>query len=120
MSEGHLSRALNDSDPVNLPQPKIIQFMAICGNAIYLRWQYLSLKMLLPELENDDGACIVSTVETLKLLLTETIAEIKAARPPKHCSACGAQFALENTSLVVPRWLLAEAVLIEQEFGRVL
>lgn len=119
MTESHLSRCLSTTDPVNLPQRKTVQFMVSCGNAIYLRWQYLQMKELLPELEDDDGACIASEVETLKMLLQETITEIKAAAPPKLCKECGAQFALTPDAVIVPRWLEAEALLIEQEFGRV-
>lgn len=119
ITESHLSRCLNTNDVVNLPNDKIVTFMTACGNAIYLRWLFLTMKGLLPELEHDDGACIASEVETLKLVLAEAIAQIKAARPRKKCGECGALYALTPADISIPRWLAAEALLIEREFGEV-
>lgn len=119
MSESHLSRCLNQNDSLNLPHDKVIPFMVACGSAGYLRWQYLKLKELMPDLENDDGGCVADAVGTLRLLLSETIAEIKSAMPPRHCKECGAQFAVVNTPFV-PGWLANQVWLIEEEFGRVL
>lgn len=119
MSESHLSRCLNQNDDINLPHQKTIQFMVSCGNAIYLRWQYLRLKELLPELEHDDGACIASEVAALRLVLREAVGEIKAALPPQRCQECGAQFALGAGKVSIPGWLVNQVWLIEQEFGRV-
>lgn len=118
MSDVHLSRCLNSNDAVNLPHNKVVPFMVSCGNSLYLRWLHLSLRELLPELENDDGGCIIDAVETLRLELREAVAEIKAALPPKRCSQCEAQFALEE--VVIPGWLVNQVWSIEQEFGRVL
>lgn len=117
ISESLLSRCLNVNDTPNLSHDRVLQFMVSCGNAIYMRWQYLTLKTLMPELDNDDGACIASEIEILKSTLVDAIAEIKAARHQHHCKECGAQFALEPDRVVVPRWLLAEALLIEREAG---
>lgn len=119
MSESHLSRCLNINDDLNLPHDKVIQFMVSCGNAGYLRWQYLKLKELLPEMENDDAGCITDSIETLRLLLSETIGAIKAAQPPQRCGECGAQFALSEGMPFVPGWLANQAWIIEEEFGRV-
>jgi hypothetical protein len=117
ISDTYLSRCLNVHDSANLPHDKVAQFLASCGNATYLRWLHLTTVKLMPELDNDDGACIASEIDTLRLLLTETIDQIKeAAQPPTQCKECGAHFALSG--LVVPRWLLAEVALIEQEIGR--
>ncbi len=116
MSDSHLSRCLNPNDLINLPHDKILPFMTCCGNAVYLRYLYLHLKDLLPELEYDDGACIASTVESLRLELREAITEIKAARPRHSCKECGANFALTRDVLVE---LAAEAYLIERDLGGV-
>jgi hypothetical protein len=118
MSDVHLSRCLNSNDAVNLPHNKVVPFMVSCGNSLYLRWLHVSLRELLPELENDDGGCIIDAVETLRLELREAITEIKAAMPPKRCSHCEAQFALD--SVAVPGWLVNQVWLIEEEFGRML
>jgi hypothetical protein len=117
ITESHLSRCLNTNDSINLPHDKVLLFMTSCGNAIYLRWLYLRMRDLMPELEEDDGACIASEIESLKLSLTEAITEIKASLPSKQCTACGAHFALELGRPDVPMWLLAEAVAIEQYIG---
>ncbi len=114
MSDSHLSRCLNPNDLINLPHDKILLFMTSCGNAIYLRYLYLRLKDLLPELEHDDGACIASAVEGLRLELREAITEIKAARPGGACKECGAHFALTPDVLID---LVAEALLIERDLG---
>lgn len=120
MSESHLARCLSQNDALNLPHDKVIPFMVACGNAGFLRWQYLKLKELLPEMENDDAGCVADAVGTLRQLLQETIAEIKAVAPPRHCDSCGAQFALDPHQAAVPGWLVNQVWLIEDEFGRVL
>lgn len=117
MSDAHLSRCLGLNDDMNLPHNKVVPFMVSCGNSLYLRWQYLMLRELLPELENDAGGCVADAVGTLRLELREAVMEIKAALPPKRCSKCDAQFALE--AVVIPGWLANQVWLIEEEFGRV-
>ena len=117
MSDAHLSRCLGLNDDMNLPHNKVVPFMVSCGNSLYLRWLHLRLRELLPELENDDGACIVDAVETFRLELREAVAEIKEALPPKRCSQCEAHFALDT--VVIPGWLVNQVWLIEEEFGRV-
>lgn len=116
MSDSHLSRCLNPNDLINLPHDRILPFMTCCGNAVYLRYLYLHLKDLLPELEHDDGACIASTVESLRLELREAITEIKATRPKHQCLECGAHFALVSDVVLE---LVAEALLIERDLGGV-
>lgn len=124
MTESHLSRALNAQYEVNLRHDLIVPFMASCGNAIYLRWLFLHLKELLPELDKhtrpNDLSMITGEIEELKLMLRETVAEIKAAQPPKGCGECGAMFALTPARVTIPRWLIESALWIEWQTGRML
>lgn len=123
ITESHLSRALNPLYAVNLNHDLVVPFMASCGNDIYLRWQSLRLKELLPELErysrSVDLELVNSEIEELKLLLRQSIDEIKNARPPKVCE-CRANFALSPRMGSVPKWMIETAIWIEWEFGGLL
>lgn len=121
ITESHLSRALNSNYDVTLRHDLIVPFMVSCGNAIYLRWLFLHMRDLLPELEQHhrpgDLDMIASEIEELKLTLQEAIGEIKKARPVKQCD-CGASFALAPGRGFVPAWLIQAALWIEYESGR--
>lgn len=123
LTEGHLSRALNPMYDVNLKHDLIVPFMVSCGNDIYLRWQSLRLKELLPELERHnrpgDLELINSEIEELKLVLRQSIDEIKKARPAKSCD-CGAKFALSPGVGSIPKWMVEMAIWIEWEMGGIL
>jgi hypothetical protein len=121
ITESHLSRALNSNYDVTLRHDLIIPFMASCGNAIYLRWLFLHLQELLPELDchhrPGDIEMIGGEIEELKLALREAVEEIKKAKTTKPCGECGASFALAPLSGVVPAWLVTAALWIDFEMG---
>lgn len=121
ITESHLSRALNSNYDVTLRHDLIVPFMVSCGNAIYLRWLYLHMKALLPELDRHhrpgDIEMIGSEIEELKLVLRETIEEIKTSRQVKPCHGCRAQFALSPEKGFIPAWLVTAALWIDFETG---
>lgn len=121
ITESHLSRALNSNYDVTLRHDLIVPFMVSCGNAIYLRWLYLHMKQLLPELDRHhrpgDVEMIGSEIEELKLMLRETVEEIKASRQVKPCNECRAHFALSPEKGFIPAWLVTAALWIDFETG---
>jgi hypothetical protein len=122
ITESHLSRALNSQYDVTLRHDLIIPFMASCGNAIYLRWLFLHMKELLPELDRHhrpgDIEMIRAEIAELKLTLRETVETLKKTKLNKTCChECGAKFALSPASGFVPSWLVMAALWIELEMG---
>lgn len=122
ITDSHLSRALNSHYDVTLRHDLIVPFMASCGNAVYLRWLFLRLKELLPELDRHsrtgDIGMIGGEIEELKLVLRETVEEIKKAKAAKPCHECGAMFALSAGHWFVPAWLVQAALWVEWEIER--
>lgn len=120
ITESHLSRALNSNYDVTLRHDLIIPFMASCGNAIYLRWLFLHLKELLPEMEQyhrpGDVEMLAAEIGELKLVLHQAVEEIKTAKIPRACE-CGASFALAPGRELVPVWLVQAALWIDYEMG---
>ena len=123
VSEGYLSRALNPQYDVNLRHDLIVPFMSSCGNAIYLRWLFLHMKELLPELDRyerpGDVEMIGSEISELRLLLKETVEEIQKSRPHRDCPECGAMFSLKPAKGSLPKWLIVAALWIDFEMGGV-
>lgn len=122
ITESHLSRALSSDYDVTLRHDLIIPFMVSCGNAIYLRWLYLHMTRLLPDLDRHqrpgDAGLVREELAAVRLTLDELVAVIKADRPPKTCSGCGAHFALSPARRQVPEWLIMAALWIEYEAGQ--
>lgn len=122
ITESHLSRSLNCQYEVNLRHDLIVPFMTSCGNAIYLRWLFLHLKELIPELDRHtrpgNVEMIGSEIEGLKLMLREAVEEIKKSRATRACPECGsAHFALTPITRHAPAWLVTEALWIDFKMG---
>lgn len=121
ITESHLSRALSNDYDVTLRHDLVIPFMVSCGNAIYLRWLYLHMTRLLPDLDKHqrpgDAEIVREELAAVRLTLKELVDEIKLGRSPKTCSECGARFALTTAVRRLPEWLITAALWIEFETG---
>ena len=95
ITESHLSRMLSVEYDVNLPQNKLVPFMAACGNIIYLRWLFLQIREAQPRITISFDGDLFERVESMRCDLADLVREVKD-RSPGVCPGCGAQFALNE------------------------